>query len=171
MNYQIQDALPSAVADNVLPTIQNTVSKQGRVNYTVVDRGSFGPHEGPTVANYTTVDQRSSGLQRNHPEVENGLKTSEKRNKAWFSQENDGHMSRQSSVDSITSESNRDMVTGAKLNPHMVPEFLTGRPMQSRDPCKDKLPTIMSLRLQSPMSLRLQHQLPLQTASTVLQKY
>ena len=107
LNYQMQDAILSAVADKVLPTIQNTLSKQGRVNYTVVDRGSCGPHEGPTVANYTTVDQRSSGLQRN-PDVENGLKTSVKRNKAWFSQENDGQMSRQSSVDSITSEQNRD---------------------------------------------------------------
>ena len=103
----VTDAILSAVADKVLPTIQNTLSKQGRVNYTVVDRGSCGPHEGPTVANYTTVDQRSSGLQRN-PDVENGLKTSVKRNKAWFSQENDGQMSRQSSVDSITSEQNRD---------------------------------------------------------------
>ena len=31
-------------------------------------------------------------------------------------------------------EQNRDMVTGANPTPHMVPEFLTGRPMQSRDP-------------------------------------
>ena len=43
-------------------------------------------------------------------------------------------MSRQSSVDSNISEQNRDMVTGAKPTPHMVPDFLTGRPMQSRDP-------------------------------------
>ena len=42
-------------------------------------------------------------------------------------------MSRQSSVDSYTSEQNRDMVEGAKPTPPMVPEFLTGRPMQSRD--------------------------------------
>ena len=127
LNYQVQDAITSAITDKVLPSIQNTLSKQGRVNYTVVDRGSCGPHEGPTVtvgpscgpqdprstkvattvANYTTVDQRSSGLQRN-PEVENGLKTREKRNKSWFSEGNDGQMSCHSSVDSITSEQNRD---------------------------------------------------------------
>ena len=42
--------------------------------------------------------------------------------------------SRQSSIDSDNSEQNRDMVTGANPTPHMVPEFLTGRPMQSREP-------------------------------------
>ena len=43
-------------------------------------------------------------------------------------------MSRQSSVDSVISEQNRNMVTGANHTQHMVPEFLTGRPMQSREP-------------------------------------
>ena len=111
LNYQIQDAITSAITDKVLPSIQNTLSKQGRVNFTVVDRGSCGPHEGPTAANSTTVDQRSSGLQRK-PEDENGLKTREKRYKTWFSRENDGQMSRQSSVDSYTSERNRDTSIG-----------------------------------------------------------
>ena len=46
-------------------------------------------------------------------------------------QENSRQMSRQSSVDSYTSKQNRDMVSGANLTQHMVPEFLTGRPMQS----------------------------------------
>ena len=54
-------------------------------------------------------------------------------------QENSRLTSRQSSVDSDNSEQNRDMVTGANLTtpppppPHMGPEFLTGRPMQSRE--------------------------------------
>ena len=38
-------------------------------------------------------------------------------------------MSRDSSVDSYNSEQNHDMVTGAKLTPHVVPEFLIGRPI------------------------------------------
>ena len=79
LNYQIHDAISSAITDKVLPSIQNTLSKHGKVNYTVVDSGSRGPHEGPTVENYTTVEQRSSGLQRN-PEIENSPKTREKRN-------------------------------------------------------------------------------------------
>ena len=43
-------------------------------------------------------------------------------------------MSRESSVDTYVSEQNRDSVTGAKTNHRMVPEFLTGRPMQPRQP-------------------------------------
>ena len=79
------------------------------------------------------MDHRSGGLQWNL-ESENNLKTREKRDKTRFSQENDGQMSRQSSVDSITGDQNRDMVTGAQLTPHMVSEFLTGRPIHSRAP-------------------------------------
>ena len=51
-----------------------------------------------------------------------------------FTQENSRQRSRESSKKSYTSEQNRDMVTGANTTPHMVPEFLTGRPMQSRAP-------------------------------------
>ena len=43
-------------------------------------------------------------------------------------------MSRDSSVDSYDGEQNHDMVTAANPTPHMVPEFLTGRPMQTRGP-------------------------------------
>ena len=49
-------------------------------------------------------------------------------------QENNRLRSRQSSVDSVNSEQNHDMVTGASPTLHLVPEFLTGRPMQSREP-------------------------------------
>ena len=34
----------------------------------------------------------------------------------------------------MNSEQNHDMVTGANPTPHMVPEFLTGRLMQSHEP-------------------------------------
>ena len=53
--------------------------------------------------------------------------------KTCSTQENRRRVSRESSVDSYTSEKNRDMVTGSNPN-RMVPEFLTGRPMQSREP-------------------------------------
>ena len=48
--------------------------------------------------------------------------------------ENSRHLSRQSSENSNYNEENRDLVTGANPTPHMVPEFLTGRPMQSCEP-------------------------------------
>ena len=43
-------------------------------------------------------------------------------------------MSRENSVGSYTSEQKRDKATGAGSNPCMVPEFLPGRPMYSREP-------------------------------------
>ena len=52
-------------------------------------------------------------------------------------QENSRQLSRQSSVDSIGSEQNYDMVTGDKVWAKTGPEFLTGLSfltMQSRDP-------------------------------------
>ena len=133
LNYQIRDAISNAITDQILPSIQNTLSKHGKVDYTVMDQRSSGPHEGPSTENYTKVDHRSGGLQWKL-ENENNHVTRVERNKVWPLRGNDGQVFRQSSVDSITSEQNRDMVTGAKLTPHVVPEFLTGRPMHSRAP-------------------------------------
>ena len=133
LNSQIQDAITVAIKNTVLPFIQNTLDMQGRANFTVVDQESNGLHLGPKATNSTAGDRKSSGLQRN-PEVENAQKTRKNRSRKYFTQENNRQMSRQSSVDSVCSEQNRDMVTGANPTPHMVPEFLSGRPMQSCEP-------------------------------------
>ena len=133
LNSQIQNAITAAITDTVLPSIQNVLEMQGRPNFTIVDRASNGTHPAPRTGNSTVEDQRSSGRQRN-PEVESSQKTWENRPKTCFTQENSRLRSRESSVDSYTDEQNRDMVTGANLTPHMVLEFLTGRPMQYREP-------------------------------------
>ena len=133
LNSQIQDAITVAITRTVLPSIQNTLETQGRSNFTVEDRGSNGPHPSPMPTDSTIKDRRSSGLHRN-PEVGNLQKTWENRPRTCFAQENSRLRSRESSTDSMNSEQNRDMVTGANPTPHMVPEFLTGRPMQSGDP-------------------------------------
>ena len=133
LNSQIQDAITVAITRTVLPSIQNTLETQGRSNFTVVDRGSNGPHPSPMPTDSTIKDRRSSGLHRN-PEVGNSQKTWENRPRTCFAQENSRLRSRESSTDSMNSEQNRDMVTGANPTPQMVPEFLTGRPMQSGDP-------------------------------------
>ena len=111
LNYQIQDAISSAITDQILPSIQNTLNKHGKVDYTVIDQRSSGSHEGPSTENYTKVDHRSGGLQWNL-ENENNHVTRDKRNKMWSLRGNDGQLSRQSSVDSITSEQNRDTSRG-----------------------------------------------------------
>ena len=133
LNFQIQDAISNAITEKILPSIQNTLEMQGRPNFTMVDRRSNGLHPSPKSTEFTMKDQRSSGLQRN-AEVGNSQEMVESRPKTCFTQENGRQMSRESSTDSINSEQNRDMVTGANPTPHMVPEFLTGRPMQSREP-------------------------------------
>ena len=133
LNSQFQDAITAAITSTVLPSIQNTLEKQGRSNFTVVDRGSNGLHPSPRSTDFTITDRKSGGLQWN-ADVGNSQKTWENCPKTCFTQENSRLKSRESSTDSINSEQNRDMVTGANSTPHMIPEFLTGRPMQSRDP-------------------------------------
>ena len=130
---QIQDAISSAITEKTLPSIQNTLEMQERTNCTMVDRGSIGLQDSAKSANFTRGDRGSSRLQQNS-EIENSYKLWENRPRKCFIQESSRQMSRQSSVDSVHSEQNRDLVTGANPTPHMVPEFLTGRPMQTREP-------------------------------------
>ena len=61
LNIQIQDAISSAITEKILPSFQNTLEMQDRVNHTVVDRESIGLHDSSKSANFTTGDRRSSG--------------------------------------------------------------------------------------------------------------
>ena len=132
LNSQIQNAISVAIVDTVLPSIQNTLEMQGRTNFAMVDRESNGLHPNPKAGNFTKEDQRSNGLQWNSG-AENPLKTWGNCPKMGFTLESNRLRSRESSVESCANEQNRDMVTGANSNPRMVPEFLTGRPMQPRE--------------------------------------
>ena len=133
LNSQIHEAINSVMTETVLPSIQNTLGTHGNMNYITMDQASVGPHKSPSSTNFVLRDHKSSGLQRNS-EVGNAQKSWENCPKKCSIQENSRQMSRQSSIDSINSEQNHDMVTGANPTPHIVPEFLTGRPMQSREP-------------------------------------
>ena len=133
LKTQIQDAITAAITNTVLPSIQNTLEMQGRPDFTMVDRGSNGLHPSPRSTDFTMKDRRSSGLQRN-AEVGNSQKTWENHPKTCFMHENSRQLSRQTSGNSNYSKQNRDMVIGANPTPHMVPEFLTGRLMQSFEP-------------------------------------
>ena len=107
LNIQIQEAISSAITEKILPSIQNTLEMQDRVNHTIVDRGSTGLHDSSKSTNFTTGDRRSSGLQWNS-EAENAQKSWENRTRKCFMQENNRLTSRQSSVDSVNSEQNHD---------------------------------------------------------------
>ena len=133
MNYQIQDAINHAITEKVLPSIQNTLERQGRAGLTIVDQRSDEPHPDLGTVNPNMGDLKSGERQRN-PGANNALGAWEKRSKIYTNHLNCKQRSRDSSVDSVSSEQNHDMVTGANPTPHMVPEFLTGRPMHSREP-------------------------------------
>ena len=133
LNNQIQDAISSAITEQILPSNQNTLQTQGKAKRNTMDRGSIERQERVKVTGSFTRDKRSAERQRN-PEVDNSQNIWENHPRKCFMQENIRQMSRQGSIDSGDIEQNYDMVTGANLTPHMVPEFLTGRPMQSREP-------------------------------------
>ena len=59
LNSQIQDAITTAIANIVLPSIQNTLEMNGRANFTMVDRKSTGPHPGPKATNSAKMEPRS----------------------------------------------------------------------------------------------------------------
>ena len=42
LNFQIQDAISNAITEKILPSIQNTLERQGSGNYTLVDQGASG---------------------------------------------------------------------------------------------------------------------------------
>ena len=95
MNYQIQDAINNAITEKVLPSIQNTLERQGRTGLTVVDRGSNELHPSLRTVNSNTEDIKSSERHRN-PEVENVLRAWERRPKTLPNQLNGRERSRDS---------------------------------------------------------------------------
>ena len=90
LNTHVQDAISSAIVEKVLPSIQNTLDAPGR-------------------ANFTMMDQRSCELHRS-PEARNSQKAWEICPKTGFTLKNKRHTSRESSVDSLTSGQNCDIL-------------------------------------------------------------
>ena len=88
LDFQIQNAISTAIEEKVLPSIQNTLIMQGRTNCNVMDR-------------------RSSGLQGSRG-AENPQKSWTNRHKSDITLRNCGLVSRESSADSHASEQNRD---------------------------------------------------------------
>ena len=110
LNLQIQEAIYTAITERVLPSIENDIVAHGRANLTLDDQRASGLQESPRAPNLTMADHRSGGLQRNS-EVVNPKKTKENLLKIGFSRANQREISRDSSVDSYTSEQNRDSFT------------------------------------------------------------
>ena len=107
LNIQIQDAISSAITEQILPSIQNTLQTQRRRKHNTMDRGSNEPQEKAKATGLSTRDKRSSELQRNS-EVDNSHNIWVNHPRKCFMQENIRQMSRQSSIDLGDSEQNCD---------------------------------------------------------------
>ena len=122
LNSQLVDVINSAITEKVLPDIRNMVSNQNPVFR-------------------EEVDQRSSGLNRTTEAkfVKNAWKSNSKPDMStssrqdYFRRNSENSQSSDDGHEEDMMTNSHDMVTGAKPTPRTVPEFLTGRPMHSRE--------------------------------------
>ena len=130
LNSHIVEVINSAIEEKILPSIENAVASNVAAKNTKRDLRSDGRHPG-------TAGQATEKLDSQ----------SDRQSKSKFNQQTQcfrehfprliatgsTHINhyRDISVDSETNDDGYDMVTGTNLTHHMVPEFLTGRPMQS----------------------------------------
>ena len=134
INSQILDVINTAIDTRVLPSIKNAVKRQNSAKNTNLDLRSDGLHEDTAAPENYQKDLRSNRL---HPEnISKSYQEAQNEFPRLISiKNNQANHRRENSDDSQGSddEYGYDMVTGANLTPQMVPEFLTGRPMQSQN--------------------------------------
>ena len=134
LNSQILDLINTAINTRVLPSIKNAVKRQNSAKNTNLDLRSDGLHEDTAAPENSQKDLRSNRL---HPEnINKSYQDTRNEFPRLISiKNNQTNHRREDSVHSQVSddEYGYDMVTGAKLTPQMVPEFLTGRPVQSQN--------------------------------------
>ena len=134
LNSHILNAIDSAIEEKVIPSIRNALECQNSTENTNSDLRSDGPHPSTFGQVRPQRDLRSVG-----PHQQIAGKTSQDAKKDFpklvTMSSNQKNHQRENSVDSYRSddEEGYDMVTGVNLTPQMVPEFLTGRLMQSQN--------------------------------------
>ena len=97
LNIQIQDAISSAITEQILPSIRNTLQIQRKAKHNTMDRGSNERQERVRATGSFTRDKMSIERQRNS-EVDNSHNTWVDHPRKCFMQENIRQMSRQSKV-------------------------------------------------------------------------
>ena len=134
LNSHILNAIDSAIEGKVIPSIRKALEIQNSTKNSNSDLRSDGPHQSTFGQIRPQRDLRSVG-----PRQQIAGKASQDAKKdsprlVTMGSTQINHQ-RENSVDSCGSydENGYDMVTGANLTPQMVPEFLTGRPMQSQN--------------------------------------
>ena len=153
LNNQILEVIDSAIAETVLPSFQNVVEIQksglnsmrdhrsSRLDRSPADRFSnvdrrSGRLDTSRGGHFNQMDHRPRRLDKSHCECFSQLDQQDcSKLNSKFNSHTD--LNREISVDSQAIEQDCDMVTGANPTPRMVPEFLTGRPMQSQEPMQN----------------------------------
>ena len=131
LNSHFLSAMDSAIEEKVIPSIRNVLESSQNTH---LDLRSDGPHPSTFEQVRPHRNLRSDGP---HQQIAGKTSLDVRKDFPRSVETNSNHINRQreNSVDSYQSDEDDgyDMVTGANLTPQMVPEFLTGRPMQSRN--------------------------------------
>ena len=134
LNSHFLNAIDSAIEKKVIPSIRNALESQNSTENTNLYLRSDGPHPSTFSRVRPQRDLKSDG-----PHQQIAGKASQDAKKDFLRlvamSSNQINHQRENSVDSYRSDDKNgyDIVTGANLTPQMVPEFLTGQPMQSRN--------------------------------------
>ena len=133
LNSQILEVINSAIEERILPSIENVITSSRETKNTKWDLRSDGRHSHRNTQITQNSDLESHGRHKSKfcQQVQD---SGENFPKLIATSSNQNNHRRKNLVDFEQSDDDGyDMVTGANLTPHLVPEFLTGRPMQPRN--------------------------------------
>ena len=132
LNSHILEAINSAIDEKILPSIENVITNKRETKNTKWDLRSDGRHPDRNIQKSQIPDLESHGRHKStfYQQVQD---SGENFPRLITTSSNQNNHRRENLVDFEQSDDDGyDMVTGANLTSHMVPEFLTGRPMHPR---------------------------------------
>ena len=133
LNSHILEVINSAIEERILPSIEDVITSNREAKNTKWDLRSDGRHPDRNIQTTQNSDLESHGRHKSKfcQQVQD---SGENFPKLIATSSNQNNHRRENLVDFDQSDDEGyDMVTGANFTPHLVPEFLTGRPMQSRN--------------------------------------
>ena len=133
LNSHILEVINSAIDEKILLSIENVIVNKRETKNAKWDLRSDGRHPDRNIQMTQNSDLESHGRHESKfcQQVQD---SGENFPKLIATSSNQKNHHRENLVDFEQSDDEGyDMVTGANLTQHMVPEFLTGRPMQSRN--------------------------------------
>ena len=133
LNSHILEVINSAIEERILPSIENVIASNREAKSTKWDLRSDGRHQDRNIQMTQNSDPESHGRHKGKfcQQVQD---SGENFPNLIVTSSNQNNHRRENLVDfEQSNDDGYDMVTGANLTPNMVPEFLTGRPMQSRN--------------------------------------